>query len=99
MRMSRVAAKYATAPARIPYFTQLARRSSHGGGSSRMRAGTTRSRSCVSEPYAQMRPQYRRPHKIVEATVNTAKRYQARLNLKIGRFRLTRPKMLTIEIN
>jgi hypothetical protein len=99
MEISRVTRKYTTVAARSPYFTYPARCSSHGGGSRRSFAGTTVSSSWVSAPYAQIRPQYSRPHNTVEARVNVANRYHARLYLKIGRFHVIRPKTLTIEIN
>src|SRR5580700_8227016 len=99
MEMSRVTRKYRTVAARSPYFTYAARCSSHGGGSSRSFAGTTVSSNCVSAPYAQIRPQYSRPQSTVDATVNVANRYQARLYLKIGRFHVIRPKTFTIEIS
>ena len=35
--------------------------------------------SCVSAPNAQIRPQYTRPHRIVETMVMIASRYHARL--------------------
>ena len=45
-----------------------------------------------------MRPQYRRPHRIVETTVKPKNRYQARLYLTIGQFQSSTLKMLVIEI-
>src|ERR1700680_471146 len=99
MEMSRVARKYATVAPSSPYFTYAARCSSQDGGSSRSFAGTTVSSSCVRAPYAQIRPQYSRPHSTVDATLNVANRYQARLYLKIGRFHVIRPKTFTIEIS
>ena len=44
------------------------------GGTGDVLAGTIGSSSCVSAPYAQMRPQYRRPHNTVDTTVKTASR-------------------------
>ena len=83
----------------MPYLINDARRSISSGTSYRHRAGTTESISCVSEPNAQIRPQYSRPQSTVDTTVNVARRYQARLYLKIGRFQSTSAKMLTIEIS
>jgi hypothetical protein len=37
-----------------------------------------------------MRPQYRRPHSTVEASVKIANRYQPRLYSRIGRFHVSR---------
>ena len=76
-----------------------ARCSRRRGTSTRHPAGTARSSSCVIAPNAQMRPQYSRPHSTVETTEKMAKRYHARLNLKMGRFHRVRPKMLTIEMS
>ncbi len=58
-----------------------------------------RSISCVSAPNAHIRPQYRRPHSTVATTVKTARRYQARLYLKIGRFQSSSAKTFTIEMS
>ena len=66
-------------PARMPYLIQAARRSIARGTLTRHFAGSTRSINCVSAPNAQMRPQYTRPHSIVETTVIAARRYHARL--------------------
>src|SRR5438093_13622197 len=87
------------AAARIPYLTKAARCSSHAGGSRRHDAGRVTSISCVSAPKAHMRPQYSRPQSTVDATVNVARRYQARLYLKIGKSRLRSPKTLTIVMS
>ena len=53
----------------MPYLIQAARRSIARGTLMRHFAGSTRSINCVSAPNAQMRPQYTRPHSIVETTV------------------------------
>ena len=68
-----------------------ARCSSHFGTSTRSRAGTTRSISCVSAPNAQTRPQYNRPHNTVVTTVKPANRYHARLYLNTGRLPVMSP--------
>src|ERR1700720_465243 len=82
----------------MPYFTQAARRSIQGGGSTRSFFGSTASISWVNAPYAQIRPQYSRPHSTVDATVKIANTYQSRLYLTIGRFQSMTPKMFTMEI-
>ena len=46
-----------------------------------------------------MRPQYSLPNSTVVTTENTAKRYQPRLYLKMGRFPPITPKMFTMDNN
>ena len=74
-------------------------RSRWSGSSRRHFGGTTRSISCVNAPNAHIRPQYKRPHNTVATTVKTARKYQARLYLKIGRFQSSRAKTFTIEMS
>ena len=69
------------------YFVHAARCSNFLGRSTRNRAGTIASISCVSAPNAQTRPQYSRPHSTVETTTKSEKRYHARLYLNGGRLR------------
>ena len=45
-----------------------------------------------------MRPQYNRPHRMVETTVKPKNRYQAMLYFGTGQFQSTMLKMLVIEI-
>ena len=82
----------------MPNLIQAARRSIGRGTSTRQRRGMTASSVCVSAPYAQTRPQYSRPHRIVYTTVKPKNRYHARLYFTTGQFQSTMLKMLVIEI-
>src|SRR5258708_25075062 len=89
--------KYTRTPASRPYLIDAARRSSFAGTFTRSLFGIAASISCVSAPYAQTRPQYKRPHNTVETTTNPENRYQARLYLSGGRFRSVSRKTSLIE--